>query len=272
MVVFSSYYTDANEKIKSAPVEWIQHILGHERRMPMKTPTMYIPNPTPALEAARIRLRRQGVVFPDTAQEAEYLLYPIPTKLEMLHECTTDQTVIGGGLDFLNDSIARIDLMEDPDYLCANAAITAQAALAMVLERLSREISQANILILGWGRIGKCLTHQLDHLNAHVTVYARKEADRAMLACLGYHSADRQTLSRILGRFHCIINTVPAPILSEEESRTLRPGCLKLELASGVWLPGDDVLVAHGLPGKCKSDASGELIAKRIIHHLGGMP
>lgn len=234
----------------------------------MKGPTMYIPMPTPALEIAARHLRRQGVRFTDTALEAEYLLYSAPTKLSMLDECTMDQTVIGGALDFLNDNVQRLDLLKDPYYLCANAAITAEAALAMILEELKCEITRANILILGWGRIGKCLTHQLHHLNANVTVYARKDSDRALLRALGYRYTTREELRRTLRRYNAIVNTIPAPLLTEEEST--RPGCLKLELASGVWLPGGDVTVAHGLPGKCKPEASGALIAKTIANYLGG--
>ena len=91
-----------------------------------------------------------------------------------------------------------------------------------------------------------------------------------MLACLGYRQADRQELARSLSRYHCIVNTIPAAVLTEEEGRTLRLDCLKLELASGIWLPGEDVVPAHGLPGKYKPDAAGALIAKTIIRHLGG--
>ena len=236
----------------------------------MNGPTMYIPMPTPALESAARHLRRLGVRFTDTALEAQYLLYSAPTKLQMLDDCTMDQTVIGGNLDFLNENVERLDLLKDPHYLCANAAITAEAALAMILEGLKCEITQAHILILGWGRIGKCLTHQLHHLNANVTVYARREEDRALLRALGYRYATREELRRSLGRYHCIVNTVPAAILTEADAQAIRPGCLKLELASGVWLPGEDVTVAHGLPGKCKSEASGALIAKTIVKYLGG--
>ena len=237
----------------------------------MKRPTMYIPHPTAALTAAANRLRGRGVEFSDCAQDAEFLLYPAPTKLEMLDSCTMDQTVIGGNLDFLNESVERIDLLKDPYYLCANAAITAESALGLILKELRCEITRANILILGWGRIGKCLTHQLHHLNANVTVYARKDTDRAMLSSLGYRHADRRELNRSLCRYQCIVNTIPAPVLTEEEARTIRPGCLKLELATGVWLPGEDVVVAHGLPGKYKPDAAGALIARTITRHLGGM-
>lgn len=237
----------------------------------MKRPTMYIPVPTAALTAAACHLRGRGVVFTDSAQEAEYLLYPAPTKLEMMSECTMDQAVIGGNLDFLNERVERLDLLKDPYYLAANAAITAEAALAMVLKELRCEVSQANILILGWGRIGKCLTHQLHHLNANVTVYARKDADRAMLRALGYRYISREDLGRSLGRYHCVINTVPAAVLTEEEGRGIRPNCIKMELASGIWLPGEDVIVAHGLPGKYKPEASGALIAKTVAYHLGGV-
>ena len=237
----------------------------------MRPPTMYIPIPTPALDAAARELKGRGAVFTESAQEAEYLLYPAPTRLEMLGECTMDHTVIGGNLDFLNDCVQRLDLLKDPYYLAANAAITAEAALGLVLKELRREITRANILILGWGRIGKCLTHQLHHLNANVTVYARKDTDRAMLRCLGYRYAAEEDLHRGLGRFHCVINTVPAPILDREDGRTIRSDALKLELATGMWLPGEDVIAAHGLPGKCKPEASGALIAKTIIYHLGGI-
>ena len=237
----------------------------------MKSPTMYIPVSTATLDAAARVLRSRGVVFTDSPQEAEYLLYPVPTRLEMLGDYTMDHTVIGGNLDFLNESAERLDLLKDPYYLAANAAITAEAALGIVLKKLRREITQANILILGWGRIGKCLTHQLHHLNANVTVYARKDADRAMLRALGYHYAALEDLQRNLNRFHCIINTIPAPVLGPEDSRTIHRDALKLELATGAWLPGENVILAHGLPGKCKPEASGALIAKTIIYHLGGI-
>ena len=99
----------------------------------MKRPTMYIPTPTAALCAAERRLRSRGVVFTDTATEAEYLLYPAPTKLEMLQPCTMDQTVIGGDLDFLNDNVERLDLLKDPYYLAANAAFVAAEILHIVI-------------------------------------------------------------------------------------------------------------------------------------------
>lgn len=237
----------------------------------MKRPTMYIPIPSAALEAAASRLRSRGVEFAASAQDAEYLLYPAPTRLEMLNECTLDHTVIGGNLDFLNERVARLDLLKDPAYLAQNAAITAEAALGLILRQLRCAVTRANILVLGWGRIGKCLTHQLHHLNADVTVCARSSADRAMLQALGYRSITPAEIPRGLGRYHCIVNTAPGPLLCEDHAHAIRPDALKLELASGIWLPGSDVVVAHGLPAKLKPDASGALIARTVANYLGGI-
>ena len=92
-----------------------------------------------------------------------------------------------------------------------------------------------------------------------------------MLRALGYHPCTREELGRGLGRYCCVINTIPAAVLTEEEGTRLRRDALKLELASGVWLHGEDVVIGHGLPAKCKSAAAGALIADTIIYHLGGV-
>ncbi len=236
----------------------------------MTQTTMYIPMPTQALGAAARILAAQGIVFTAEAADAEYLLYSAPTKPETMADFTTGQTVIGGNLDFLSESVQRIDLLKDAGYLSANAAITAEAALGMILNHLKCSIPRAKILILGWGRIGKCLTHQLHHLNAEVTVYARRPEARAMLHALGYHPIAAEGLRQRLRQFHCIVNTAPAPILTAEDAQRIRPDCYKLELASGLYLPGENVVHARGLPGKCKPDASGELIAETVLRKLGG--
>ena len=91
-----------------------------------------------------------------------------------------------------------------------------------------------------------------------------------MLRALGYHYITPSALQSRLRQFHCIINTAPAPILTEEDAGRIRPDCLKLELASGLYLPGPGVIQAKGLPGKYKPEASGALIVETVTRHLGG--
>ncbi len=230
----------------------------------------YIPISTPALACAAGVLQNGGIVFSDQAEDADFLLYPCPTPLAALNDYCPGATVIGGNLDFLNGCVSRIDLLKDPFYLARNAAITAESALGLILSQLPCAAGDARILVLGWGRIGKCLTHQLHSLNAPVTVFARKPEDRAMLRALGYQPITAGELPEALPCFRCIVNTVPAQILTEQDIRLLRPDCIKLDLASVCSIPGDGVHHARGLPGKYKPESAGGLIAQAILYHIGG--
>ena len=163
-----------------------------------------------------------------------------------------------------------IDLLKDPFYLASNAAITAHCALKLLLQKLPVCLENVSILIIGWGRIGKGLTHQLAHLNAPLSVFARRQEDRALLSSLGYHPIAPEELERSLDRFRCVVNTAPAVILTEEQGQAFRKDCFKLDLASVRSIPGDGMFHARGLPGKHKPEASGKLIAKTILRQLGG--
>lgn len=237
----------------------------------MENPTLYIPISTRALVCAAGILQKAGMSLASQAEDADFLLYPVPTPLTALGEYSHGATIIGGNLDFLNTCVSRIDLLKDPFYQADNAAITAEAALGMILSKLTCAVTEAEILILGWGRIGKCLTHQLKHLNAPLTVFTRKPEDRAMLRALGYQPITADELPGVLPKFRCVVNTAPAAIISAEEGHLLRPDCFKLDLASIRSIPGDDVLHARGLPGKFKPESTGKLIAKTILYHIGGL-
>lgn len=237
----------------------------------MEQPKLYIPIPTaPLIHAAGLLQQKGFRTIPD-AEGADYLLYPCPTPLSAMEDYFHGATVIGGNLDFLNSCVPRLDLLKDPFYTAANAAITAEAALGLILSHLTCAITEAEILILGWGRIGKNLTHQLKHLNAPLTVYARNPADRAMLQSLSYRPITEAELSEELPRFRCIVNTAPASILSPEDPNRIRRDCFCLDLASVRSIPGENVLHARGLPGRYKPESSGKLIADTILRHMGGM-
>lgn len=236
----------------------------------MEQPTLYIPIMTPALSCAGGILRNHGFRLTDAAEGSDYLLYPCPTPLSAMDDYFHGATVIGGNLDFLNSCVSRIDLLKDPFYVADNAAITAEAALGLVLSRLPCAVTESEILILGWGRIGKCLTHLLKHLNAPLTVYSRKPEDQAMLRALSYSPVTAEQLPEKLPLFRCVINTAPAQILTPQQAALLKRDCFRLDLASVKSIPGDGVFHARGLPGKYKPESSGKLIANTILYHAGG--
>lgn len=238
--------------------------------------TFYAPGGSPALAAAVDILRRKGCNVADAPGEnVTHLLLSVPSfdsdgslkeggRLEdILKELPENVTILGGNLAY--PGYKTVDLLQDELYLAENAAITAHCAVKQALSRLPATMQGAHILVIGWGRIGKCLAALLKNMGAHVTVAARKETDRAMLRALGYEAEDTTKLSFSLMRYRVIFNTVPAPVLSGEQVKHCRPDCLKIDLASKPGIGAEDVIWARGLPGKDAPETSGELIARTVL-------
>lgn len=223
-------------------------------------------------------LEQLGADLTENPSNADYLLLPVPSFTPaglpagnvpldtLLAQLPETATVIGGNLDPVQVNGRRcIDLLRDPIYLAENAAITAECALGILLKELETTLSGSQILILGWGRIGKCLAQKLCALGAEVTVLARKEQDQAILGALGMHRGAPCDLGSGLLRYHAVVNTVPALMIPAEQEKHLRKGCVLLDLASkpGILTPG--VLWERGLPGRMAPKSSGRLIAKTVL-------
>ena len=234
---------------------------------------------SPALQAAAEALKRKGYgVVSRPCESVTHLLLPVPSfdmdgsikgggeLADLLAVLPKDVTVVGGMLAGVNGK--KLDLLEDAEYLSANAYITAHCALRLAMLQLPVTMRGCKVLIIGWGRIGKCLTRLLRALEADLTVAARKETDRATAHALGYSAIDPQALEGNLNHYRLIINTVPYPMLSEQQLKDCRSGCLKMDLASSKGLERADVVVARGLPAKDAPESSGALIAKTVIRLL----
>ena len=237
----------------------------------MAKPLIYPIGSTQACRYAADYLYKEGFPLVDhPTPEATHLLMDAPAFgndgmmkngqsleriLEMLPQCIT---VMGGNLNHpCLEGYQCKDLLKDEIYLAANAAITAECALQVAAPLLRRTFGDSSVLIIGWGRIGKCLGKLLKGLGTDVTVAARKEADRATLQALGYSAADPGNLK---GNFQLIFNTAPAPIPGTEQFQN----CVKIDLASKKGLTGENVIWARGLPSIHAPESSGRLIAKTV--------
>ncbi len=197
-----------------------------------------------------------GVPCRDTDEQLEAILAALPETV----------TVVGGNLDRpLLSGYKKLDLLQDESYLARNAAITADCALQVARSQLPVVLEGCSALILGWGRIGKLLARLLRANGAAVTVAARKEQDLAMLRALGYGAESIGSLKYSLRKHRLILNTVPYPVLNQEQLAHCRRDCVKIELASAPGIQGEDVVQARGLPGKMAPESAGALIASSII-------
>lgn len=239
---------------------------------------------TPALTFACQYLQEQGVqILSAPAPDATHLLLSAPAFeadhrirgggiLEhLLTDLPEDITVIGGNLNHpALKGYRQLDLLKDARYLAHNAAITAHCAMALAADRLPVTFSDCRVLVIGWGRIGKCLAKLLRAVGASVTVAARKETDRAMAAALGYDTADTAALTPRLEQFRLIFNTAPEEVMDARASALCKPECVKIDLASQRGIGGNGVIWARGLPGIHAPESSGALIAQSVIRLISG--
>ena len=206
---------------------------------------------------------------------------PVPME-EVLNFLSPQQLLFGGMVSegiqaaaarrslFLHDYFARKELT------VANAVPTAEGALQLAMEHLPITIHGAHILILGFGHVGQATARCFHALNARVTAAARSPHQLALARGMGMDSLPLSRLSEELPHCDLVINTVPAPILGEEELSALSPGCPILELASppGCTSPdladrlGRTLIPAPGLPGKAAPVTAARAIQTTIYNML----
>ena len=159
-----------------------------------------------------------------------------------------------------------MDLLKDEQYLAKNAAITADCALKYATPLLKTTVPDSRVLIIGWGRIGKCLANLLKSAGCVPTVAARNQNDICLLRAMGYNAIDTKSIPYLPDQYHLIFNTVPAPIMQENIRN--RFSAIIVDLASQPGIEGKDVYCARGLPGILAPCSSGKLIAQTVIRYL----
>ena len=157
------------------------------------------------------------------AVDVGHVLLPVPSfpagdtyLAHVLKDLPEDVTISGGNLSSpLLQGYRTVDFLSDPYYLAENAAITASCAIQILKARKQSGLTDCHVLVVGWGRIGKCLCRLLEKEGAAVTITARKDADRAMAEALGCRSICMEDAKQEAKHFDAIINTVPAMILPD---------------------------------------------------------
>ena len=156
------------------------------------------------------------------------------------------------------------------DFCIRNAALTAEGAVGRLITDYPGAVFGAEILVLGYGRIGRILSRCLRDLGAAVTVAARTQAVRTWARVDGHRASDFALTDP--ERYEVIINTVPAPVLSAEMIGRLRRDVFLMDLASlpggvdqsAAQARGIRCIHALGLPGKTSPAAAGRIITDTI--------
>lgn len=254
------------------------------------------------LEKSEEIKKQKNIIQCDTIRKAidnvEIVIGPIPfssngntinmpfsdkeiTIREMMHNINA-KVLIAGAIspevyEMANDEyIEIIDIMKREELAVLNTIATAEGTIQIAIENTNRILHGSEVLILGFGRIGKVLARKLAGLSVKVTCAARKDEDLAWIEAYGHKSLNINNLSENLRPFDIIINTVPHIVLTEEKLEYVRKDALLIDLASN---PGGidkkaikdrklKFVWALSLPGKVAPTTSAEFIKNTIYNIL----
>ena len=172
--------------------------------------------------------------------------------------------------------VESIDLLKREEFSVLNTIATAEGTIQIAMEETQRTVHGTNVLIMGFGRIGKVLAKMLDGIGAKVYCEARKNEDISWIKAYGYNPIHLNDLNDNLGKFDIIINTIPFKLLDTERLDLVKPEVVIIDLASNpggvdrkaAREKGLKVIWALSLPAKVAPLTSAEFIKETLYHVL----
>lgn len=232
-------------------------------------------------------MREQILKLEGFLGEADMLILPIPMTalleqpefLEVLNRNIRKETLILGGCfpetfrDWMEQrGIASLDFMKDETVVEENAVATAEGAIADVILHSPYNIKESKIIVAGYGKCGKAIAARLQALGARVTILARKKESRKEAKKNGFYAADFAFGPEEAMGANVLINTVPAPVITELIIRELPKDAYLLDIASksgGVDFKsakehGIAAELLLGIPGRYAPMESACILARAI--------
>ncbi len=227
--------------------------------------------------------RYRYIVLPLPALKGEHINAPLSDEslpLSLVAEYSEDGAVVhtGGTPQPLRElcsqrGLTLCDYYADEALTLKNASLTAEGAVALLIQNTEYSLHGTPVLITGGGRISLMLARLLKCFGADVAVCARDPVQRMRASLEHCSTAEFTRLTALCRRASIVINTAPATLFSEEQFSVLQKGAVFMELASRSP-EGEQILAAKygvqhimagGLPGKLSPKTAGEAIAQTIL-------
>lgn len=217
------------------------------------------------LEYAKEYLIDQGYIYSDDADEADFVILPIPVK-EYMFDNLEGKAVFYGVGDYKG-----FDYNKVKSFLLENAFLTSEGAIALYKENSNMSIYNSKVLITGYGRIAQALHRALMSMGADVTICSRSRESTALSV---FNGANHITFDQLKNKnsYDIVFNTVPHIIFTKAELDALDDDAVLIDLAS--FPGGVDTLYAKSkgiklidgkrLPSRYSKKAAGFLIGKTV--------
>lgn len=165
-----------------------------------------------------------------------------------------------------------IDYFEREELNILNAVSTIEGALEIALHETDTTIFGSDVLIVGYGRLGKVAANRFAAMGATVTVTARKKSDLAWIDVGGYKGINTKDIHKHIAGYNIIVNTVPYLVLGEKELVNADKDTVIIDLASQpggtdfdfAAKKGIKAIAALSLPGKVAPKSAAMVIFDTI--------
>jgi dipicolinate synthase subunit A len=212
-------------------------------------------------------------------KDKEMLKADIPISTTYFLNCIKESQIVFGGVlkdklltGMQKKGVKYVDFMQSEEFAILNTIPTVEGAIEIAISETDITLHGANILILGFGRIGKLLAKTLKGFECKIDLAARKDEDFAWIDTYAYRKVTYDNIDEKLDEYDIIFNTVTVLLLDERRLEKMKKDCLIIDLASkpgGVDFEKANLLGlktnwALGLPGKVAPKAAAKYM-KRII-------
>ncbi len=241
------------------------------------------------LAAAGRALARAGFAVggPEQTALADYILLPLPLDESRTPLAELLRAAKPGRWRWAESSaqarqiaaeagVELVDYFAREELILCNAIPTAEGCIGILMAERTQTLWNSAILLAGFGPVGQALGVRLAALGAQVTVAARRPAQRALAESFGLRAVDLARLEQTAPAFDTVVNTIPAPVLTEAVLAALRPGSLIVDLASkpggtdfaAARRLGHRAIHALSLPAACAPETAGEALARTVCEIL----
>lgn len=176
--------------------------------------------------------------------------------------------------------LSLTDYYESERFTVKNANLTAEGALEIYMSEKKIAVTGSKILLIGSGRVAKCVARCFSALGAKLTVMARNKSELAMAEIAGHGVEDitdgRARLAEFASGYDAIINTVPVTFMTGCCLYVIPEETLVIDLASAPY--GIDVTEARrlgikavrasSLPGKYAPESAAKIIVDEITERM----
>ncbi|MBR2704303.1 MAG: hypothetical protein IKE91_02430 [Clostridia bacterium] len=228
--------------------------------------------------------------------ECNYIVFPIPFSKDeknlytplfdgeiQIKECVKDvknKIIFAGKIDnntrFIlekNNNLV-IDILKEKDFIINNAIPTAEGIIKCIIENTDITIDNSNILIIGFGNIGKKASELLSKLNANIYCYDINKHEVANIESRGYNVLN--SLNNYIENMDVIVNTVPALVINKDLFKFINKETLIIDVASkpgGIDFVfakenGFKVIQYLGIPGKVAPKTSAKYMMNIIEKYI----